>query len=403
MDIPLTTNLTFNASYLQNNQQQAKKNRKQSYPCPFKGCPKVLTNKNTFNNHILMHNNKQDYPCDTCGKKLNTESSLRNHKTTHGDKIFICYVCDRSFTCLRYLNAHNETQSHKRNINNIPIDHSPYKPDPCITDAKNYSVEVAMKEQFDENILLDAKQNPDKKDIEPLATGFSTNISLTTNLTSNASCLQNNQQQARNNIYKVKKNRKRSYPCPFKGCPKTLTKSETFKNHILMHNNKQEYPCDTCSKKFNTESSLRNHKTTHGDKIFICYVCDQSFTCQKYLNTHNGTQSHKRNINNILIGHSPYKPDPCITDDKNYSVEVAMKEQSILNHESQNIYQDNNKHDPSKLPDSAEPVIQEEDCLSDTEKYFNENNLLDIEIRPDEDVESLTAGLNYDKIVAHYL
>ena len=103
-----------------------------------------------------------------------------------------------------------------------------------------------------------------------------------------------------------------------------------------------------------------------------------------------------------------------------------MKEQSRLNHENQNIYQDNNKYDSLKVLDNtmicAEVVIQgedfnennlldieissnedTEDYSSDTEKDFNENNLLDIEISSDEDIESLTAGLNYDDIVAHYL
>jgi hypothetical protein len=51
----------------------------------------------------------------------------------------------------------------------------------------------------------------------------------------------------------------------------------------------------------------------------------------------------------------------------------------------------------------AEPVIKEEDCLSDIEKDFNENNLLDIEISSDENIEPLTASFNYDKIVANYL
>ena len=227
-------------------------------------------------------------------------------------------------------------------------------------------------------------------------------ISLTTNLTPNASCLQNNQQQTRN-IDTVIKNSKRFYPCPVEECPKIFSRNNILKNHILIHNNKREYPCDTCGKRFNTESGIRDHKTTHRDKTFICYICDRSFVCKKNLTAHNKTQLHNRNINNIPTDHSPYKPDPCITDAKNYSVEAAMKEQSRLNHESQNIYQDNNQHDPSKLPDSAELVIQEEDYSSDIEKYFNENNLLDIEISSNEDIKPLTAGLNYDKIVAHYL
>ena len=220
-------------------------------------------------------------------------------------------------------------------------------------------------------------------------------ISLTTNLNSNASYLQNNQQPAIN-IDTVIKNGKVFYLCPVEGCPKIFTRRYSLNDHHLStHDNKKTRSCDICGGRFNTTRLLTQHKQTHGDKNFICYVCDRSFACSKYLNVHNKTQLHKRNINNIPTDHSPYKPDPCITNAKNYSAEVAIKEQSRLNHE--------NKHDPSKLPDSAELVIQEEDYSSDIEKYFNENNLLDIEISSNEDIKPLTAGLNYDKIVAHYL
>jgi hypothetical protein len=228
------------------------------------------------------------------------------------------------------------------------------------------------------------------------------NISIINNSTFNASSLQNNQQRTIN-IYKFKKNGKRFYLCPFMVCDDIFTRKDSLADHIAAHENKRAHSCDICSKNFNTKRALNRHKKIHKDKKFTCYTCNRSFTYKKSLQIHNNSKSHNRNINNIPIDHSPYKPDPCITDAKNYSVEVAMKEQSRLNHESQNIYQDNNQHDPSKLPDSAELVIQEEDYSSDIEKHFNENNLLDIEISYDEDIESLTAGLNYDDIVAHYL
>jgi uncharacterized Zn-finger protein len=499
MDISLTTNLTPNASCLQNNQQQTRnidtviKNSKRFYPCPVEECPKIFSRNNILKNHILIHNNKREYPCDTCGKRFNTESGIRDHKTTHRDKTFICYICDRSFVCKKNLTAHNKTQLHNRNINNIPTDHSPYKPDPCITDAKNYSVEVAMKEQsrlnhesqniyqdnnkpnplklldnkmacaeqdinddtmlyitqvtqktnflsyieeqFNENILFDAKQNPDKKDIEPLTAGFPMGISLTTNLTSNASCLQNNQQLDRN-IDKVKKNstQSKTYPCTFEGCTRILTRKETLDYHMLAHYNEQKYPCNKCNKTFNTNKALKQHEQTHESRKFLCNTCNIAFKRKEHLQKHNNTQLHILNINNIPIHHSPYKPDPCITDDKSYSIGIVTELHSRLNPENQDVYQDNNNPDSLKLPDNtmiyAESAIQEEDCLSDiekdfnennlldieiisdedtedyssdTEKYFNENNLLDIEISSNEDIKPLTAGLNYDKIVTHYL
>jgi uncharacterized Zn-finger protein len=344
---------------LQNNQQpdrniddNVKNNSTQSkkYPCTFEGCTSIFTRKETLDDHMLAHYNEQKYPCNDCNKKFNTKRRLKDHKkTNHGDTIFICHICDKIFTRKEYLNGHKKTESHiRKEKNNTATDYEPYRTNSAkivrlIKHSQQYTVQT-------------------------------------------------------NNPNTSKKN-----PCTFKNHIQLFTTASTLKDHILLLKNQQNYPCNKCKNTFNTEKKLRLHEKHHEGRQFLCDTCNIPFKRKSHLKSHNTTQLHKRNINNILIDHSPYKPDPCITDDKNYSVEVAMKEQSILNHESQNIYQDNNKHDPSKLPDSAEPVIQEEDCLSDTEKYFNENNLLDIEIRPDEDVESLTAGLNYDKIVAHYL
>jgi ribosomal protein L37AE/L43A len=228
-------------------------------------------------------------------------------------------------------------------------------------------------------------------------------ISLTTNLTSNASCSQNNQQPDRNIDDNVKNNSTQSkkYPCTFEGCTSILTRKETLDNHMLVHYNQQKYPCGTCGKKLNTERSLRNHETTHGDKIFTCYICDRSFTCIKYFKSHKRTKLHNRNIKNIPIDHSPYKPAPCITEDKSRSVGIVTKVHSRLNHETQNVYQDNNKPDPLKLPDNKmacveqdidddtmlyiEQIIQKTNFLSYIEEQFDENILFDIKQNSDEE------------------
>jgi KRAB domain-containing zinc finger protein len=85
----------------------------------------MYTRKDSLNDHHLStHDNKRTRSCDTCGKRFNTKRQLNQHEKTHEDKKFICYICDRSFICLKYLSAHNRTKLHIRKIENITADPS---------------------------------------------------------------------------------------------------------------------------------------------------------------------------------------------------------------------------------------------------------------------------------------
>jgi KRAB domain-containing zinc finger protein len=365
MDIPLTTNLTPNASCLQNNQQQAtnidkvkKKSKRQSkkYPCTVKGCDQILSSKHTLSNHLIAHKNKKKYLCDDCKKSFNTERTLKQHKKTHEDNQFTCSTCDLSFVRKKSLKQHNESELHISKENNIET-------------ASKLSRKRAAK-----------------------LAGF---------------IKYSQQHTAKSNNSNTSSIQPKNYPCPFESCTLILSKKYTLIDHILIHQDEKTYHCDSCKTRVNTAKELRRHKKKHGNNKLICYTCNKTFFRKDLLDRHNKTALHARKIKNILADHSPYKPDPCITDDKSYSIGIVTELHSRLNPENQDVYQDNNNPDSLKLPDNtmiyAESVIQEEDCLSNIEKDFNENNLLDIKISSDEDMESLTAGLNYDKIVANYL
>jgi uncharacterized Zn-finger protein len=125
------------------------------------------------------------------------------------------------------------------------------------------------------------------------------NVFTTNPPTSNDFELQNNQHTVItiNNIKQSKKAKK--YLCHFQGCDKSYTYPSHLQNHIASHENKLDYKCDLCNKKFNTITLLKKHKKTHGPKEYKCALCDTSYTRRESLTYHNSTIRHQENIREI--------------------------------------------------------------------------------------------------------
>ncbi|ULT98065.1 hypothetical protein L3Y34_005715 [Caenorhabditis briggsae] len=83
------------------------------YKCRY--CPKTFAQYGTKTVHEKSaHLGIRNYKCPKCGKLLSSPSALYTHKKTHGDKIFRCEFCPKTFALKNYLKLHVK-QVHEQN------------------------------------------------------------------------------------------------------------------------------------------------------------------------------------------------------------------------------------------------------------------------------------------------
>ena len=78
------------------------------------------------------------------------------------------------------------------------------------------------------------------------------------------------------------------FPCTQPQCKKILTSGSSLARHLAAHNKPKTIPCDECGKLVKNIKVLKWHKRqVHGIKpVFNCTYCDETKTCQFYLNVH---------------------------------------------------------------------------------------------------------------------
>ena len=92
-----------------NNKKEIKDNK---YICNF--CNKVYNIKNSFQKHLLTHENKK-YVCDKCNATFSVNSKLKRHKLIHSDiKDFKCLVCGVAFNLKYNLKVHMRVHNNEK-------------------------------------------------------------------------------------------------------------------------------------------------------------------------------------------------------------------------------------------------------------------------------------------------
>ncbi|KAM8841177.1 uncharacterized protein AB9W97_001602 [Spinachia spinachia] len=90
-------------------------------------------------------------------------------------------------------------------------------------------------------------------------------------------------------------------------CGKRFFSESVFKTHKKGHSDEKPFSCKTCGKLFKCSSGLKSHMTVHtGERPYSCITCGKTFTKASHLNCH-------------LRIHSGEKPYSCITCGKSFS------------------------------------------------------------------------------------
>ncbi|KAJ3406140.1 hypothetical protein HDV05_006134 [Chytridiales sp. JEL 0842] len=81
---------------------------------------------------------------------------------------------------------------------------------------------------------------------------------------------------------------KKSFACPFPGCPRTFPRQYNLTSHIYCHTGERPHSCPHCHAAFARKHDLRRHlRTLHAeDRPFKCERCAQSFTNADQLRRH---------------------------------------------------------------------------------------------------------------------
>lgn len=85
-------------------------NGERKYKCPIKDCNKGFNSISRLNDHVNnMHGQKQEIPCDKCGKIFNSLRNLQTHAIYHNDPKLKCNYCEKLFYIKKNLREHQES------------------------------------------------------------------------------------------------------------------------------------------------------------------------------------------------------------------------------------------------------------------------------------------------------
>jgi KRAB domain-containing zinc finger protein len=197
------------------------------YYCTYKGCGKSFHKKESLSSHILTHSTsyskERPFVCtyEGCGKSFYLRNHLEKHEDIHREKIYICDVCNRSFSTSAAWGSHNKLYGDRQHY-------------PCQYCHNIYETESALNEHEKKH------KSDDAYECNICHKKFKTSDILNTH----------------KNIH----DKKRSFVCTYEGCGKSFGDIRLLKRHEKIHAEKYQYKCSRCNKSFCRKDSFILHQ-----------------------------------------------------------------------------------------------------------------------------------------------
>uniref|UniRef100_A0AC35FDS3 C2H2-type domain-containing protein n=1 Tax=Panagrolaimus sp. PS1159 TaxID=55785 RepID=A0AC35FDS3_9BILA len=327
------------------------------YKCKF--CDKTFAQYGTKTVHERSaHLGIRNYKCPKCDKCLSSPSALYTHKKTHGDKVFHCPCCPKTFTLKNYLKLHVK-QVHEQNE----------RKHVCKFCSKSFAYAGSLQV----HVRTHTGERPYVCKYCPKAFASQGNL----------------QSHERTHTGE------RPYNCS--QCGRAFIQKSQLTAHEATHNmpptaeviieeeeeiqplpppprKTNDYVCKFCGKRYAYASSLYVHTRLHtGERPFRCNFCDKKFTNQGNM------QVHLR----VHTGEKPYKCEAC---SKCYAQKVGLK----IHQEQCQLYMQNrrdsvltNATTDSACSDLMSPSRMDEDFMDFETQHNNfEEKLQAMNSRP---------------------